>query len=223
MALCGKYPADFYDSDFPSDITFGNGVFVGFVAVAVILTLLYLLAWFLSKEFKKGWLIFALVIFAIDTALMFLLSGVLRENIIDIIFHIWVIVSLASGIKAASKLATLSEEEINIEAENEAGADAQLKTGANTVFKRAADLEVKARILAEAEFEGHKIVYRRVKKVNELIVDGYVYDEYEALLEFAHQLDAVIDGHKITAGFDGGVKSYIDIDGQRIVKKTRLY
>lgn len=223
MVLCGKFPAEYYGEEMAGTEFFGQGVFVGFITVAVVLTLLYLLCWFLSKNFKSGWLIFALVMISVDTAFL-LLGGLSLDSILDMLFHVWMIVTIAMGISANKKLKALPEEDdepILAETENTQLGEPQVAT--STAFKRVADMEVKQRVLCETELEGHKIVYRRVKRVNELVVDGYVYDEYEALVEFAHELSAEIGGHKITAGFDGATKSYIDVDGQRIAKKTRLY
>jgi hypothetical protein len=93
----------------------------------------------------------------------------------------------------------------------------------NSESIRIADSTVKARILLEADALGHAIVYRRVKRVNELVIDGRVYDEMEALVEFAHSLKAQIDGHTIEVGFDGWVHSYLKIDGQTVGRKRRLY
>ncbi|MBE6787724.1 MAG: hypothetical protein E7537_05195 [Ruminococcaceae bacterium] len=220
MALCGKYSADFYDADFPISATFGDGAFVVFVAISVILTLVYLLMWRLSKNLKKGWLIAALVFFAVDTLLLFLLSGDLLENIIDVAFHIWVIVSLSIGINSAAKLEKMPQEDEPIVEEIPQTESVPAETA--TTFKRVADMEVKQRVLAEAELEGHKIVYRRVKKVNELVIDGYVYDEYVALMEYPHELYARIDGKEIVAGYDG-MNSFIKVGGQIIAKKIRIF
>ena len=81
---------------------------------------------------------------------------------------------------------------------------------------------MKSKTLLEADVLGHKVLYRRVKKTNELVIDGRVYDEYVATFEFQHELAAIIDGHEITAGFDGKISSFITLDGQTVAKKTRL-
>lgn len=87
---------------------------------------------------------------------------------------------------------------------------------------RRADLSCKSKILLEATVEGYKICYRRVKSVNELVINGMVYDEKKGIIEFAHNLSAVIDGHTIEAGFDENSYSYILFDGDRIEEKLRL-
>jgi hypothetical protein len=88
---------------------------------------------------------------------------------------------------------------------------------------RRADMEQKHRILLKAEFEGHTVVYRRVKKVNELVIDGFVYDEMELGIEPAHSLSARIDGKLYEVGYDGKSSSYFNVDGTRKAKKTRWY
>ncbi len=57
---------------------------------------------------------------------------------------------------------------------------------------------------------------------NELIVNGVVYDEMKAVVEFEHDLCATVDGHEIHAGFDDASYSYITFDGARVAEKLRL-
>lgn len=110
MTLCGKLPIEYYEGEYDNFIFFGDGVFAGIIAVAVVLTLLYLLCWFLSKNHKTGWLIFALVMISIDTAIL-LLGGFTADMVIDLLFHVWMIVSIAMGISATRKLKALPEDE----------------------------------------------------------------------------------------------------------------
>ena len=86
---------------------------------------------------------------------------------------------------------------------------------------RRADMTVKHRVLLEATFEGYRICYRRVKSVNELVVNGVVYDEMKAVVEFPHDLTVTLDGHRIHAGLDEDDFSYIIVDGERIAEKKR--
>lgn len=135
----------------------------------------------------------------------------------DVAFHIWVLVSLSLGIKAGSQLKKLpAEENVLSDVQNVEGA------GTNIGSSRPADPAVKARILLETNALGYTITYRRVKSVNELVVNGRVYDEFEAIIEPKHTLSANIDGHLIEAGFDGVMSSFIKIDGEQVAKKTRL-
>ena len=87
---------------------------------------------------------------------------------------------------------------------------------------RRADRSVKSKILLEASVKEYSICYRRVKSINELVINGIVYDEKKGIIEFDHNLSAVIDGHKIEAGYDENSYSYIIFDGKRIAEKRRI-
>lgn len=102
MILCGKYPLEYYGGGDPSEYNFmDQSAFVGFIAVAVVLAILYVLPFIFSKKLRPGWLLFTLVIFILDTLFM----------LIDNLFHIWVIVSLFIGVSAGYKLKKLPSEE----------------------------------------------------------------------------------------------------------------
>ena len=96
--------------------------------------------------------------------------------------------------------------------------------GKGTPPLRYADMTKRGRVLLEAKKDKYEIVYRRLKKVNELIVNGKVYDEMKAVLEVDHVLSAEIDGHKIEAGLEGGTYSYsyIRFDGETLAEKRRV-
>ena len=112
MVMCGKYPLEYYGGGDPSEYNFmDQSAFVGFIAVAVVLAILYVLPFIFSKKLRPGWLIFALVIFILDTLFMFIDVGVQSDMIVDYLFHIWVIVSLFIGVSAGYKLKKLPSEE----------------------------------------------------------------------------------------------------------------
>lgn len=94
--------------------------------------------------------------------------------------------------------------------------------GRNDAILRQADYSVKSKTLLEATAKGYKICYRRVKRVNELVINGIVYDEKKGIIEFEHNLSAVIGGHKIEAGYDEDSYSYIKFDGKQIAEKRRI-
>lgn len=94
--------------------------------------------------------------------------------------------------------------------------------GTESAALRHADSSVKNKILAQASAEGYTILYRRVKSVNELVINGNVYDEKKGIIEFEHKLYANIDGHSIEAGLDENDYSYIMFDGKIIESKKRL-
>ena len=94
---------------------------------------------------------------------------------------------------------------------------------ADSPVLRYADPDKKCRVFLEIQQDGLHICYRRVGRVNELVINGRVYDEYKALLEFSHALTARVGGHFVEAGFDGDQQSYILLDGVQIAEKTRLF
>lgn len=191
--------------------------------IAAIMLAVYLLCWIFSKK-RAGWMIAALVLFIIDTlvmGLMYLSAGEV-SGIMDVLIHAWVLYYLIVGVITASKLKKLpAEEPAAVQVAGEAEAEGEPVS--NSTPLRRADEDVKHRVLLEATYGGRQIVYRRVKRVNELVISGYVYDEYEALAEMAHCLTARIDGHTIEMGFDGVSSSYFRVDGQQLAKKIRLY
>ena len=96
--------------------------------------------------------------------------------------------------------------------------------GAHMPVLRDADSVRKGRILLSTSVKNFYIVYRRLGFVNELVVNGEVYDEMKAVIEYDHHLIANIDGHIIEAGLDsdaGG--SYIRFDGQTVERKKRFF
>lgn len=110
MLLCGKYPAEYYVG--MGDVAFlDNSFLVVVLVIAAMILLLYLFSWIFSKKPRVGWMIFALVFFVLDTLVMLLLMGISADMIIDIVFHLWVIVSLTIGIVSYFKLKKLPAEE----------------------------------------------------------------------------------------------------------------
>lgn len=193
-------------------------IFLGIcVCIAVVALVLYGLCWLLSKN-NRGWMIFALVLFIIDTLALlgFYMLAEDFSGILDIAIHAWVLYYLVVGIIADKKLRDLPLEEVD------PVDDGMMEQTVNTNAPRLAE-DTKARILAEGDAVGHHVVYRRVKRTNELVIDGYVYDSVEMLVETAHTLSAVIDGNTIEVGFDGVSSSFIQVNGERIVKKLRLW
>ena len=115
MYLCGKYPAEFYAFEGANPEFMDITVLYIVLAIAIVVLSVYLLCWILSKKNRVGWLIFALVWFGIDSIMMLLMAGsAIADYIIDIVFHAWVIISLANGIRSYYKLKKLPEEEIEV-------------------------------------------------------------------------------------------------------------
>lgn len=73
---------------------------------AVVVLVLYFLCWLLSKQ-RRGWLLVATVLFALDCVSLLglmALSGSYADMIMDVLFHIWVMFYLARGIRCGRKL-----------------------------------------------------------------------------------------------------------------------
>ncbi|MDE6412435.1 MAG: hypothetical protein K2K42_00855 [Eubacterium sp.] len=89
-----------------------NQLYIG-IAIAVIMVLIYVALWLGARK-KNGFIIVALVLFSIDTALLLydVLSYLNTSFIIDIAFHAWVIYDLILGIVAYSKLKKIPVEEM---------------------------------------------------------------------------------------------------------------
>ncbi len=94
--------------------------------------------------------------------------------------------------------------------------------GQDDVAIRRESTLVRGRTLLKTVVGEYKICYRRVRSVNELVVNGWVYDEKKGIVEFSHRLNAVVDGHRIAAGYDERDSySYIIFDGERVAEKKR--
>ena len=98
--------------DGPWDI---NGTFtITALVISVVILAVYLLCWLLSKK-RIGWQTVALVLFIVDTLALVLFTFALYDspavNIMDFIFHIWVIATLIHAIRADSKLKKLPAQE----------------------------------------------------------------------------------------------------------------
>ena len=198
-----------------------------FLAIAAVSLVLYLLCWIFSKK-HFGWMIGALVLFVLDIVFMagMYLSSPDLFSILDALCHIWVLYYLILGVSSGVKLSKMpAEESIPVDA-TEAELDGETGESAtaapeDTRALRRMDTEVKARILLEADAVGRHIVYRRVKRTNELVIGSYVYDEAEMLVEKAHELSAYIDGHKIAVGLDNTNRSYLAVDDVVVEQKIR--
>ncbi len=197
-------------------------VFCIFISVAILI--MYLLCWILSKD-HYGWMIVALVLFIIDTLAMVGMYFGMGEisGILDVVIHAWVLYYLIIGVKYGKRLKNMPEEPINVVELEQGENPIETEEVMHSPILRMADTTVKSRVLLEADAAGHHICYRRVKRINELVIDGYVYADVEMLMETAHALTAQMDGHVFQAGFDGVAHSYIRVDGVQVARKLRLY
>jgi hypothetical protein len=225
MNWCGMFPEEFYEGGYDSYFFLDKSVFVVALLVSILIACLYLLCFVLQKDRKSAWLIVGLVLFSIDTAALILYYGISTALLPDLAFHVIAIVMLARGIHATRALARIPDEILMAHQAQQLAAPVD-ENGEPTDSQRLrpADMSVKARILVQGEANGYKIELRRVKKTNELVINGNVYDEYVAVIEYPHTLRAFLDGHVICAGMDAGKScAFIEVDGVRIAKKLRLF
>lgn len=193
--------------------------YLGYIIAGIIL-LIYLICWILSKK-QPAYMIVATVLFALDTIVMLCLYGFNFDVsvIIDLVIHIWVLVDFIIGIKNGFAMKNHSKESFS----REDLLSQYMKKGKtpNAEPLRIAE-DTKHRVLIEETVDGKHIVFRRVKSVNELVIDGYVYDEYKAIIEMPHTLCAVVDDCIIEVGMSKMNYSYIMVDGELIKKKARV-
>ena len=218
MFYSGKYPAEYY-TELPDMQFYGNGFFALFAALAVGSVLFYLLCWYKARKNKGTWLVFSFAFFSLDTVFMFLVTGFSVFNLLDNIKQLVLLVFLFMGSAAYKRLKDMKDEP---QAEEKAEAVAFSGTGDYSPVLREEDPKSRVKVFCEADFQSHHIVYQRARRANELIVDGRVYAEYEIFTEKEHTLEAVIDGHKIQALYDGKYMTAIYADEKQIAKKLRL-
>ncbi len=201
---------------------------VGILIALVVLTA-YLLCCLFSKK-KRGWLIAALVLFSVDTAIMliyYLIELSLADalsDILDFVCHGLVLWILISGVRHSR--------EAMAEAQAEAAPAPQ---PTDTEFYDATQVDVpntpslgqptenKSRILLSAAYGTHEIEVRRSHGLTELIVDGKVYGRQEGVLESAYTITARVNGHIIETELTPSGKQFLRVDGQVIAKKQRLH
>lgn len=186
----------------------------------------YFLCWLGSKK-NHGWMIAALVLFILDSLVMIALYIFTADisGILDVVIHAWVLYYLIIGVKYGHRLQNLPQEPIEVIDETVPQEESPVVGNSGFEYSsplRRADENVKHRVLLESDALGHHVCYRRVKRINELVIDGYVYDEIEILIETAHALNAKIEGHTFQVGFDGMAHSYLRVDGETVAKKLRL-
>ena len=197
------------------------------LASAVLVLVPYLLCWIFSKK-RRGWMIAALVLFAVDTGALVvdtLGSDDVLYNLPDLLFHIWVLVYLVLGVKHAQQaLAPQPEETPATQPLVESTFyDASLGGQPNTPSLGAPQEEWKYRILVTADWNGRHIEVRRSRGLTELVVDGRVYGRTEGIIEREHTISARIDGHDVATVFYPTGRQTIEVDGEVIAKKQRLY
>lgn len=200
-----------------------------FAAIALVLTVPYLVCWIFSKK-NYAWMIAALVYFCLDTVCMLYLFFGELSAILDVVFHAWILYYLIIGVKYGHQLKTLPEDEIvapNAEADGDNIFFSETQTAESTFspddspILRTAQSEEKIKVYAETSVSGHTITYRKYgKNLEELVVDGYVYAEFPFKgIAKAHEMSAVVNGMEITVGYFQS--NYIKVNGNVVATTVR--
>lgn len=79
-----------------------SALMVPATVASLLITALYLVCWIFSKK-HHGWMIAALVLFSLDTLLMFFIYYI-EAVIVDLLIHVWVLYYLVTGTAAIKKM-----------------------------------------------------------------------------------------------------------------------
>ena len=202
-------------------------IFVGF---ALLVLLPYLLCWIFSKK-HGGWLWAAAILFTIDTGLVvwFGFTEVETSMIADLVFHIWAAVSLYIGAANCKKaLAGEGGEFDGIvkpdrfdDIEDTVFYDASIPN--NTPSLGEPQSARKFRVLVSAEHGGDHIEVRRSYGLTELVVNGRLYGQRKGVTETEYEISARVGGREIATRMTLGGKQTIEVDGEVIAQKQRLF
>jgi len=110
MMNTGMLPDEFYEGGKDTYQFLDPAVFTVLLVISLVIVALYVVFFVLSSKRRVAWLIAAEVFFVLDTLAMFAFYGFDLSMIIDIAFHIYVVVSFAMGISAEYKLRALPPE-----------------------------------------------------------------------------------------------------------------
>lgn len=178
------------------------------IVIAAIMVGLYALCWALCKT-RPGWMVAALVFFALDTAFLLYITlapPVDFSGILDILIHVWVLVSLFQGARFGLRLKRQPKEP----------SPAVENGREDTPPLRSAGYDPDALMLAEAEWQGNRISCRRTEEGDELIVNGFVLAEAPTEEGRPLLLSAVKDGSTVTVLMDASRTVYITVDGKTV-------
>ncbi len=157
VALFGQYLS--YYLNIPA-------IFIVALILSVIWLLLFLLCWLFSKK-RPGWLTFAAVLFGLDCVFLLLSFTIFEFDlsvILDVVFHVAVMVYLVRGVDAAKKLKKMP----SIPAY-----DPSLIQNRIPLYPMAPDEE--ARVLVQCLYNGHVVLVRTTQETTEFVANGMVY------------------------------------------------
>ena len=213
---CAVYGRVFYEE--LGDMLY---LILGCAAVALILLPL-LLCWIFSKK-RRGWMIAALVMVSLDT-LLIVADAIGFQDIsylLSIAFHVWLIVEMVLAIRAGKQ--AIAEMNAPKTAPDTEFHDASTGETPDTPALGMPQEERKYRTIVQAVHGGRTIEVRRSYGLTELVIDGRLYGVWEGLSESAYEIVARVDGHEIATRFLPTGKQTIEVDGEMIAKKQRLF
>ena len=192
--------------------------------ISAFIILTFLLCWALSKK-RSGWMIAGFVLLIMDTLVVlyfaFTVFGV-GECLLDIIFHVIMIVEVALGVAAAKDALTDPESAEPWDRAPTVQVIAEYPVHRENTQPLGAPAE-KARVLVEADYGGHHIQALRSRGLTELVIDGRVYGRKEGIIEVAYTISAMLDGHEIATTITANSHQQILADGEIIADKLRIF
>jgi hypothetical protein len=208
----------------------GSDVMTVALLIAALVVAYFVVAWFFSANGGLGWMVATLTVLACDTIALIVLYEIDATLMMDLFFHVYMVVMQVIALVATCRIKRIQAEELSsnggasfAEAQS---SSSEAGSAVDSPILRVADTTVRARVFLEVTVFEHKVTYRRVKRTNELVIDGNVYAEYSAWREGAHMLNAQVGGHAFSAGlrtlYMNGV-AYIIVDGQIVAEKARIF
>lgn len=188
------------------------GIVLAFVAIAC-----YAALFFLSKKHRVCILI-ALILFCVDTLFLFwLLSlGFEASMVLDILFHVWVLFSLISGVKAWADLKKVPADE---PLEPLPAATERAPMQPSSPIRAGSD---KGKVILAQNVQNLLIVVKRVRGTTELLVNGWVYAESSRYAGNVYELNALVADNLITVTDVSGVMSLF-VNGYLVEQKRRYF
>ena len=190
---CGKLPPEFYEGNMTDYEFFPEGLYIFMLVLSLVILAAYVTTYFLSSKMRVGFLIAALVFSALDTLFMlYIYLGMYGQAIIEIIFHIYIIVYLSYGIYSYYKIKGMPREIFG---------DATDGDGAEIFRLLPSDLSSDG-VIIQAEVYSNRITYRR-EGAKYIMESGSDEVSVKALGNTAHSLSLTVGGRAVFAGFDG--------------------
>ena len=176
--------------------------------------------WVLSKRYV-GALIAGTALMVLDTGALLWFFDVSATYLTEYVMRVLLLTVLILGIVAHYRLQF-------IEWMGESPTTAPIRDAEgvaqrpNTPVLHAADYAAKSKIIMIYDIEGYTVCYRRVGRINELIINKMVYDTVDSgAFDQPHELYACVDGHEFAVGTGADAQAYICFDGAVVRKRAR--